>query len=172
MQVFHLSIAGLIVTNVFAWLAIHVCISYFCLRVPDSFYESFIVRNRIKSFEASLYESLKIKYWKTILPDGGGVFRGGFRKKELKALTVAYVSKFIVETKRAEINHWILIPPSLLFFFWNPPLVGWIMVGYALVVNIPFIMIQRYNRNRLELLLPKLKKKEQRRRSTVETYGT
>ncbi|MCA0988255.1 glycosyl-4,4'-diaponeurosporenoate acyltransferase [Guptibacillus algicola] len=172
MQVFYLSISGLIAANVIAWLTIHVCLSYFCLKVPDSFYESRNLDHRMKKREASLYDKMKIRSWKTVLPDGGGVFKGGFRKKELNTLTVTYVSKFIIETRRAEFNHWILIPPSLLFFLWNPPLVGWIMVAYSLVVNIPFIMIQRYNRFRLELILPKLKKKEQRRRSSVETYGT
>ncbi|WP_377889048.1 glycosyl-4,4'-diaponeurosporenoate acyltransferase [Alkalihalobacillus sp. R86527] len=170
MQVFHLSISGLIIANFIAWFTIHVCLSYFCLKVPDSFYESRNLHHR-KREEAALYEILKIRSWKTVLPDGGGIFRGGFRKKKLKTLTVTYVTKFIVETKRAEFNHWILIPPSLLFFLWNPPLVGWFMVAYSLIVNIPFIMIQRYNRYRLELILPKIKNKEKRRRSSVETYG-
>lgn len=172
MQVFHLSISGLILVNFFAWLIIHVCISYFCLRVPDSFYESLRVESSLKNLEIALYDKLKIRKWKTILPDGGGVFKGGFRKKELRTLSVAYVTKFITETKRAEFNHWVLIPPALLFFLWNPPLIGWIMIGYSLIVNVPFIMIQRYNRSRLQLLLPKLMKKEQRRRGSVETYGT
>lgn len=171
MQVFHLSNSGLILLNVIAWLALHVCISYFCLKAPDSFYYKIQKGFRLKHWERLMYERLKIRSWKTVLPDGGGVFRGGFKKKHLHTLSIEYVTKFILETKRAEINHWILIPPSILFFLWNPPFLGWIMVVYALIVNVPFIMIQRYNRYRFELLLPKLKKKHQRR-SSVETFGT
>ncbi|WP_431522033.1 hypothetical protein [Guptibacillus hwajinpoensis] len=107
----------------------------------------------------------------TILPDGG-VFKGGFCKKELKKLTSIYIRKFIIETRRAEVTHWMLIPPSILFFLWNPSYIGWIMVGYALLINIPFIIIQRYNRLRLKPLLVKQMKKEQRRGISIETYGT
>lgn len=63
----------------------------------------------------------------------------------------------MIETQRAELTHWFLIPPAFLFFLWNPAWAGWVMVIYALVVNLPFIMIQRYNRPRLERVLKKIK---------------
>ena len=169
LQVIQLPIVGLIVVNIFAWLIIHVSISYICLRLPDPFYESKKTIRKGNRRELFVYEKLRIKKWKTILPDGGDVFKGGFRKKELKKLTSSYIHKFILETRRAEFTHWILIPPSFLFFLWNSPIVGWLMIGYALIVNVPFIMIQRYNRLRFKPLLIKQMKKEQRRGTSIGT---
>nr|WP_286170574.1 glycosyl-4,4'-diaponeurosporenoate acyltransferase [Bacillus sp. NTK071] len=165
-----MSITLLIILNILAWLIIHVVLSYICLRLPDSFYESEKSEIDLKDWELKLYKIVGIRKWKTILPDGGGVFRGGFRKKELKALTSTYINKFILETRRAELTHWILIPPAILFFLWNPPLVGWIMVGYALLVNLPFIMIQRYNRYRFKPILKKQMKREQYRGTSNESF--
>ncbi|MDO6655842.1 glycosyl-4,4'-diaponeurosporenoate acyltransferase [Anaerobacillus sp. 1_MG-2023] len=171
MQVIHLSIVGLILVNIFAWLIIHVSISYICLRLPDSFYESKKSMLQNKKWELKVYDRIQIKKWKTILPDGGDVFKGGFRKKELKTLTSSYIRKFILETRRAEVTHWLLIPPSFLFFLWNPLSIGLVMVGYSLIVNLPFILIQRYNRLRLKPLLHRQLKKEQRRGNSIGTLG-
>ncbi len=40
-----------------------------------------------------------------------------------------------------------------LFFLWNKPGIGWIMIVYALIENLPLIMAQRYNRIRFKRLL-------------------
>ncbi|MCA0174108.1 glycosyl-4,4'-diaponeurosporenoate acyltransferase [Bacillus sp. RAR_GA_16] len=171
MQMIHLSTLVLIMVNIFAWLIIHVSISYICLRLPDSFYQSKKSGINNRKQELHLYERLRIRKWKTILPDGGDVFKGGFRKKELRTLSSSYIQKFIVETRRAEVTHWLLIPPSILFFVWNPISIGFIMIGYALIVNLPFILIQRYNRLRLKPLLTKQLKKEERRGDSIGTFG-
>lgn len=171
MQMIHLSTLALILVNIFAWLIFHVSISYICLRLPDSFYQSKKSEVNNRKRELYLYESLRIRKWKTILPDGGDVFKGGFRKKELKTLSSSYLQKFIVETRRAEVTHWLLIPPSILFFIWNPITIGITMIGYALIVNLPFILIQRYNRLRLKPLLNKQLKKEERRGDSIGTFG-
>lgn len=171
MQMIHLSTLVLIMVNIFAWLIIHVSISYICLRLPDSFYQSKKSGINNGKQELHLYERLRIRKWKTILPDGGDVFKGGFRKKELRTLSSSYIQKFIVETRRAEVTHWLLIPPSILFFVWNPISIGFIMIGYALIVNLPFILIQRYNRLRLKPLLTKQLKKEERRGDSIGTFG-
>ncbi|WP_273850592.1 glycosyl-4,4'-diaponeurosporenoate acyltransferase [Guptibacillus spartinae] len=171
MQMIHLSTLALILVNIFAWLIFHVSISYICLRLPDSFYQSKKSEVNNRKRELYLYESLRIRKWKTILPDGGDVFKGGFRKKELKTLSSSYIQKFIVETRRAEVTHWLLIPPSILFFIWNPLTIGITMIGYALIVNLPFILIQRYNRLRLKPLLNKQLKKEERRGDSIGTFG-
>jgi hypothetical protein len=41
-----------------------------------------------------------------------------------------------------------------LFFLWNPPWAGWVMVVYATFANFPRIIAQRYNRIRLRRCLP------------------
>ncbi len=40
-----------------------------------------------------------------------------------------------------------------LFVLWNPPLAAGLLVAYGVVVNLPFIVIQRYNRIRTTAML-------------------
>ena len=40
-----------------------------------------------------------------------------------------------------------------LFVLWNPPAVAAVMVAYGVVVNAPFIAIQRFNRLRIGRIL-------------------
>ena len=40
-----------------------------------------------------------------------------------------------------------------LFVLWNPPLAAGLLIGYGVVANLPFIVIQRYNRFRTQALL-------------------
>ena len=42
---------------------------------------------------------------------------------------------------------------SPLFLLWNPPLASGLLVAYGVLINAPFIAIQRYNRFRFEALL-------------------
>jgi glycosyl-4,4'-diaponeurosporenoate acyltransferase len=42
---------------------------------------------------------------------------------------------------------------SPVFALWNPPLGVALMVGYGVVVNAPFIVVQRYNRQRAQGVL-------------------
>ncbi|MDG0792194.1 hypothetical protein OMP38_15960 [Cohnella ginsengisoli] len=60
---------------------------------------------------------------------------------------------FAAETKRAELTHWLSILPAPLFFLWNPVWVGWIMVLYAAAFNLPIIVVQRYNRGRIDAIV-------------------
>ncbi|MCG8491787.1 MAG: hypothetical protein MI743_09255, partial [Sneathiellales bacterium] len=84
------------------------------------------------------------------LPDGSAMFKKGFRKKNLKSKDTKYIQQFILELCRAELAHWIVIMFSPIFFIWNYEWVGYIMILYALLVNIPCILAQRYNRIRFK----------------------
>ena len=74
--------------------------------------------------------------------------------KHFKARSISM--KPILKGKRkstTELAHWAVIALAPLFFLWNPPWAGWVMVGYALLASAPFIVAQRYNRFRLRRLL-------------------
>ena len=87
------------------------------------------------------------------MPDGGGLFKGGFPKKNLESSDSKYLKTFLYETKRAELTHWLTILPAPIFFLWNIRLAGIIMIVYVLIANIPCILLQRYNRARLSNLI-------------------
>ena len=110
-----------------------------------------------------LYEKVfLIKRWKSILPDGAKWMKGrGFPKKELASRDIHYLETFAVETCRAELTHWTIILFAPFFFLWNKPVVGWIMIVYALTENVPLIIAQRYTRCRLVVLCRKLQLRSQ-----------
>jgi glycosyl-4,4'-diaponeurosporenoate acyltransferase len=78
-----------------------------------------------------------------------------FPKKHLGEKNEPYFNSFLTETCRAELTHWIIMLFAPLFFLWNKPGVGLIMVFYALIENLPLILAQRYNRIRLKRVLEK-----------------
>ena len=63
------------------------------------------------------------------------------------------LERFAVETRRAELGHWLAAAGGPLFVLWNPPPIAVVMVVYGVAVNLPFIAIQRYNRLRIARVL-------------------
>jgi len=104
---------------------------------------------RVERFE----RRLRIKAWKGVLPEAGSLFRGGFSKRRLDSHDPAYLERFAIETRRAEVAHWSILALGPLFFAWNPWWLAVVMVAYAVVANVPCIAVQRYNRARLGVLL-------------------
>jgi glycosyl-4,4'-diaponeurosporenoate acyltransferase len=96
---------------------------------------------------------LRIKSWRKVIPDGGAMFKRGFPKKNLENKNTGYLKTFLYETKRAELTHLLAILPAPLFFLWNIWWVGLIMIAYALIANLPCIMLQRFNRARISRVL-------------------
>lgn len=97
----------------------------------------------------------KIKSWKPRLPDAAPWFSGGFAKNSLARRDPAYLERFIRETWRGELCHWAAIGFLPAFFYWNPVWGDAIMAAYALGANLPCILAQRYNRLRLQRVLPR-----------------
>ncbi len=111
---------------------------------------------RLRPFEAGgrWYERRwHIRTWKDRLPEAGSVFGGGFSKRALRSSQSGHLSRFVIETRRAELTHWVVLAVGPLFFLWNPWWLAVVMVVYAVVANVPCIAVQRYNRGRLERVL-------------------
>jgi len=81
------------------------------------------------------------------------MFAGGFSKARAVGRSTEYLERFVVETRRAEVTHWVVMAAGPFFFLWNPWYAGVLMCVYAVVANVPFIVIQRYNRARLHRIL-------------------
>ena len=155
-MILHLPSLWMIAINIIVWLCIHVGVSVSISVKEQSAFnpEAWLYRERDWEKSGRIYEViLKIKGWKRYLPDGAAVSRSGFRKKHLQNYDAAYIQKFIAETCRAELTHWIILAFSIIFFIWNIWWVGIIMIIYASTVNIPCVITQRYNRVRLKKLL-------------------
>lgn len=97
-----------------------------------------------------IYEHvLKIKRWKDLLPDGASWFKGGFAKASLHRRDPQHLRDFHRETWRGELCHWMVLAFIPLFFLWNPWWGDLVIALYALAANLPCILVQRYNRQRL-----------------------
>ena len=119
-----------------------------------------------RKFESNgnLYKKVfKVHKWKGLLPDGAKYFKGDFTKKNMLSYDNVYIEKFIIESCRAELIHWLGLIPFLIYFLLVPPLVASLMVLYSLIVNLPCLIAQRYNRPRLIAILELKKKLEQRK---------
>jgi glycosyl-4,4'-diaponeurosporenoate acyltransferase len=92
---------------------------------------------------------LRIKRWKPHLPEAGDLFEGGFNKSHLVQRDRPYLERFLIETRRAELTHWVIMAIAPLFFLWNPFWVAVMMAGYGVIANVPCLLVQRYNRARL-----------------------
>ncbi len=151
-----LSIAWVIALNILAWLVIQFGLAWsFTQLAPGRFdYRNAIARPRDWERGGRFYEhALAIKLWKDKLPDASRMFRDGFAKAKLQTATPEYLERFLRETWRGELVHWLALLTLPLFAIWNPWWGVLVNAAVAVAINIPCILAQRYNRARLERLL-------------------
>lgn len=134
---------------IFTFFCIHVIGSYIPSRLSKETIFLFNPFFKVFSWELPLYEKIKIKKWKDKLPDGGDWVRGGVKKNSLNIRKRIELEKFVLETKKAELSHSLQIIITLMFLSYIEPLTGIILFFYSLIINAPFIFIQRYNRERV-----------------------
>jgi len=145
-----------IVVDILAWGAFHSITGYAAYRLTDDRLarDGWLLRQRRFEDGGRWYRRrLHIHRWKDRLPDAGDLFRGGTSKRHLPAYDAAGLEHFARETRRAELAHWWALSCGPLFVLWNPPLASGLLIAYGVAVNLPFIVIQRYNRFRIEALL-------------------
>lgn len=145
-----------IVVSCLAWVLIGVVTGWAWLRVPDARLaaDGWLTRPRRFEDDGRWYQRhLRIRSWKDRLPEKGDLFRGGFSKRHLVDRSSEHLERFVVETRRAELVHWSNLAAGPLFLLWCRPLLGACMVLFGVVAHLPFIAVQRYNRERLVALL-------------------
>ena len=127
---------------------------------PDP--ESFLFREQAWELGGKIYEKLNIKKWQNRIPDISQVLGRLMPKKKLGiGITAEKVGIMIRETCTAEAVHNLLNIAGLrLLSLWSG--VGGVVIYliYFLLGNLPFILVQRYNRPRLIQLQHRLELKE------------
>lgn len=170
MPIFSFSAMWTIIIDIAAWAFFHLFVSVVCYFIPLRYYKRNSSLFKIAAWENSghLWQRLvAVKKWKGSIPDGARIFKIGYEKKALHGIDNKNLQKFAAETKRAELTHWLCIVPAPLFFLWNPAWAGWVMIFYALAFNIPFIIVQRYNRARLETILDRPTRREKNKKHVI-----
>lgn len=148
-----LSFINMMVWNLFIIGMWHIIVFLACVKLPKSVYDPSKSCFSAKQWEHGgrwYKENLKIHLWKDRLPQHIG--RGGFSKQHLTDVSIDYLDQFILETCRGEwmhIRNCFCVVAVLLV---NPLLVGITASIFILVGNLPFAIVQRYNRFRLQVL--------------------
>jgi len=106
------------------------------------------------------YTRLKIQFWKDKVPDASQYIKGMFRKKLGVFRSKDYLEELILETCVAEFVHFLLILASPVFTMIMEGMVGYVGMGLYILGNIPFIVIQRYNRPRLVMLMERQERRK------------
>ena len=145
----------MVVLDVAVWGGWSAAVGYAAHRRPAAAFARDSRLYRLRSFEdrGRLYERLGIKRWKDRLPEAGALFTGGFSKRSARTLDREVLTRFVIETRRAEWTHWTIMLATPVFLVWNWWWVELLMVFYALAANGPCLLVQRYNRARLTRLL-------------------
>jgi len=131
--------------------------------LPKSWFQENVFLYRAFPFEneGRIYEKLHIRKWQNKLLDMSRIFPMLMPAKKMNAENRSDIFIMIRETRIAEFTHMILgISGFLCLFLWRGA--GGMIVSLLYCIgNIPFIMIQRYNRPRLE----KVQRKQERHRN-------
>ena len=107
-----------------------------------------------------VYEKLGIKRWKDIMPDMSRIMPDMVKKKLTNENKERGMDTLIAETCVAECVHWGLIILSFgILFWWRGLWAAAFLLIYNIFGNLPFIIIQRYNRPRLVMLEQRRKRR-------------
>lgn len=128
-------------------------------------WDRFPYKTRKWEQNGSIYEKIRIQDWKDHMPDMSRIMKDMVPKRVGICPTSQDVWVLVKETCVAEIVHVALciLAPGV-YLFWRNAM-GIFLSGVVIVCNLPFIMIQRYNRPTLVALAQRLEKREERKRN-------
>lgn len=130
-------------------------------------YERFPFKPFFWENNGRVYELLQVKRWKKKVPDMSKVMKDMLPKRIERKATSESVDMLIRETCVAETVHKILCVLSLgIYFIWKNT-VGAVLSAVSIICNLPFIIIQRYNRPNLVRLREHLKLREKRKKNEI-----
>ncbi len=111
-----------------------------------------------------VYDKLAIRKWKSKVPDMSKILPFLRPKKVVSGTTAKDIRELIKETCVAELVHTALILLSLGVLFICPGKLGVILYIFCFIGNLPFILIQRYNRPQYIIAEERLSRREERLR--------
>jgi glycosyl-4,4'-diaponeurosporenoate acyltransferase len=116
--------------------------------------------------EKKFYEKLKIRVWKDKIPEIGHFT--GFRKNKIaEPQSVEYVDRFLLESCYGELGHFFSLFLGFTVLLLYPLSDVWFALAIPIAIvnvflNLPSILVLRYNSYKLVVLKKMLLKKQQR----------
>ena len=146
------------------YLAVTGILSFFlgrCLRPERRDWNRFPYLLYACEKDGTIYRKIGIHHWQNKVPDMSKIFPGMMPPKRLVDTGTAALRRMIQETCTAELVHGVLCVTGLYCIVLWPGTGGiGISVLNILLFNLPFILIQRYNRPRLVRLYDRQSQKE------------
>ena len=136
------------------------------IKLPRKWFDAEKFPYAVYAFETDgrLYKFLRVRKWKNKVPDMSRISKRMVTKKISAGVTSSDVDALVAETCVAEFVHVALSFLSLVILvFWQSKYSIIFVAVYIAVGNLPFIIIQRYNRPQLIRVSGKLKRRECRR---------
>ncbi len=155
-MIVHLSDPAAIVWSSITWMVVSFSVGYRAVRWSTERLEHTGPVTTVRRWEhgGSIWQRLlAVGRWKDRVPDAGGFFAGGRPKRSVGSRSTDRLEDFRRETVRAERVHWIILSSTLIHLVWCRPTLAAVMVVFGLVLNVPFIVIQRFNRGRIDRVL-------------------
>lgn len=154
---------GMVFVIVLYTFGLDLIISLVVVLLPKRFFHPFSKAYQTYAFEKKWYQSLKIKLWKDKIPIGKGPLLVGFAKNKVEQTNNnEYVLRFLTDSCRAEVMHWISAFMPFLFVAFRYPnfyfSIGIYIAFVNFVLQIMPVMVQRYNRPKLKALYERNKK--------------
>ena len=149
---------ALVLVDAVAWATWSATVGYAAHRMPQRWFARDRGLWRLRAWEVGgrVYARASVRRWKDRLPDAGGLFTGGVSKRQIATRRPEALTRLAVETRRAELVHWLIPAFTPAFAVWNPAWLVAAMAAYAVVANVPCIVVQRYNRARVFRVLERL----------------
>lgn len=149
--------------NCFWYLIIVSILAFFVGRIlPKKWFRAdlFPYRTYKLEKEGRIYDKLNIRKWQNKVPDMSKVFPKMMPPKKITADCYERMPRMIQETCVAEFIHGMNCVAGLYCLKLYPGLGGIIIVLlYTFLFNLPYMLIQRYNRPRLIALSKRLKER-------------
>lgn len=164
------------------WLRLVLTVAYFAVigvlsnligeKLPRRWFrpDAFFFRLRKWERGGKIYRAVEVHRWKDHVPDMSKINRKMVPKRIGKVAKSAQVHRLVIETCVAEATHTVLCLLGVaVIFFWDS-FVGVLFAGCYILANIPFILIQRYNRPMLMSLAERLEVREERKRNAIVNF--
>lgn len=129
-------------------------------------YDSFPFNEFKWEKNGEIYRRLRINEWKDRVPDMSILFKWMFPKQAIsQSRSSDYFRRFVIETCVAEAVHVLLMVAGyMMYAFVYHNAWGFIASTLYALGNLPFVLIQRYNRPRFKLLMQRQQQIDQRKK--------
>lgn len=141
-----------IAINLIIFTFFSIIITYLSTRLPDKlcFYKKWLYKERKWERGGRFYQDIfKVKKWKNCMPELGDFIKAIYPKKYIKNHDRETLLIYLTESCKAELTHFAIIASTFTFHLWSDFTTATIIFIIAFFLNMPYIIIQRYNRPRI-----------------------